>query len=176
MRRETLLLLLCGGLLGLVDAGCGHCDGAIRNMRAQRAEWLRGRGRGGGECKKNRERGPQEEAPTAIAADESFRIVGDGPNRAGPELMQLSGVDARSWVLLADATGQPVPADVTADAGGHMCLRGVGFNLRPRAPLAAGAYTLVLYLDRARWPLLHSDRRASHAGRPAFVRRFRVTE
>lgn len=170
MRRETLLLLVCGATLGLADAGCGHCDGALRDVRALRAEWMRGRG---GD-KKDHQRGPQAAAPEEIGADESFRIVGDGPKRGGPELLQLSGVDARSWVLLADATGEPVPAHVTADAGGHMCLRGVGFNLQPRAPLAPGAYTLVLYLDRLRWPLLHDEHRTTHAGRPAFVRRFRV--
>ena len=121
------------------------------------------------------EGGRELREPIAIRPDARFRILADGPNAGSAELLGRSRVDAGSWILVADATGQPIAADITADAGGHMCLNGVGFNLAPRAPLAPGAYTLALLIDGVRWPVLDSDQRGAFRGAPALVRHYVVT-
>ncbi len=174
--KAKLLLGLSLLLVSAPELGCGHCSGAIRKMRAQRAEWVKRGGGGRGGCSKARRgQGPGNLARVVrIHAKETFRIRADGPMRSSAELLKLSGVGPQSWVLRDDRAGQSVPVEITADAGGHMCLHGVGFNLRPRVPLAPGGYTMVLYLDRVRWPLAAPDDRVTYQGRPALVRRFLV--
>lgn len=167
MTRARRSIVFGFGLLlaSVALAGCGHCEGAIRRMRAQRAD-----------CHEDECRARAGERVT-IAADETFRIGGDGPNEGSEALLGASGIDGEAWFLIAEASGERVPATIDGDAGGHSCRYGVGFNLRPEAPLPAGDYTLVLRLDAVAWPLVGRDpygERGSVDGAPALIRRFRV--
>ncbi len=71
-----------------------------------------------------------EPEPITVGVSPQFRIRGDGPRASSSELIASSGIDNNSWLLIA-ANGEPVPARVEADSGGHMCWNGVGFNLSP---------------------------------------------
>ncbi len=114
-----------------------------------------------------------EPEPITVGVSPQFRIRGDGPRASSSELIASSGIDDNSWLLIA-ANGEPVPARVEADSGGHMCWNGVGFNLSPWQPLAAGNYLVVLKLDAVHWSLVDDDELDQYQGRPAMVRRFRV--
>ncbi len=165
LRRAALLVSIAGGA-GLIAGGCGHCDGAVRRMRAQLADCR-------GECPEP----PQEQL--TIRPTETFRIGGDGPKADSELLLSASGVDVDTWFLVAEASGEVVPATIVGDAGGHSCRYGVGFNLVPEAPLASGDYTLVLRLDALSWPHVGRDPYgglSTFEGAPALVRRFRVVE
>ena len=162
MKRSFLAALVIGALF---VAGCGHCDGALRLMRSQRAElyaWPK---------KADSQKATE---PIAIAADDSFRIIADGPLAKSADLLTDAGIDSSNWFLIDQSTGKKVPAEITADSGGHMCLNGVGFNLKPQEPLSPGDYLLVLILDRVNWPLVEKDERRSYQGLPAMTRRFVV--
>lgn len=109
-------------------AGCGHCEGGIRAME-------------GGEA----------------SPDDGFSIVADGPGSVtSEELVADAGIDAEAWFLL-DAAGEPVPATISGDWGGHSCFEGNTFTLVPDAPLAPGDYTLVLILDAIAWDYLGDE-------------------
>jgi len=149
----------------LVLAGCGHCDGALRMMRSQLAELYT--------WPQKPDRRPAAE-PVAIEVNDSFRIVADGPLSQSEELLASSGIDSSAWFLVDQSTGKRVAAEISADSGGHMCLNGVGFNLKPQEPLAPGSYLLVLLLDRVKWPLVEEAERRSYQGRPAMTRRYLV--
>lgn len=154
--------LAAAAALVLNLVGCGHCDGALREMRASPL--------GGGSIRDEDPRGQ----PTNIEPGEHFRISADGPAAADESLLVLANIDATHWFLLDDATGAHVPARLTATAGGHSCKNGVTFEMTPEARLPAGSYTLVLVLDGVRWALVDDDERAAFQGRPAMVRHYRV--
>ncbi len=122
-------------------AGCGHCDGGIRGMD-------------GGE----------------VAPDATFSILADGPgSMTSDELLADAGIDAETWFLLDD-TGAVVPSAVFGDWGGHSCLNGNTFTLAPDAPLAPGAYTLVLRVDALAWDYIgEEDALDTYEGEPALV-------
>lgn len=144
----TLLLLSAGAL-----AGCGHCDGAIR--------WMGVDGEEGG----------------VVAADNGFRIVGDGPgSQTSEELLADANVTPETWFLL-DAAGDTVPSTLSASWGGHSCLNGNEFYLVPDAPLDLGDYTLVLRLEALTWAFLPGDVETSTwEGEEALVQAWSVVE
>lgn len=127
---------------------CGRCDGAIRGMSAQSAD-----------------------GPT-IAPETAFRLTGDGPGDA-EGLAEDAGISDETWFLVDDASGDRVPSTITADSGGHVCRNGVGFNLTPDEPLAAGDYTLVFLPEDIAWPYLGEDP-AQWEGEPALVQHYTV--
>jgi hypothetical protein len=154
-------------LLGLVAAtavtvlsACGYCDGALRVMQGEGYSAPR----------------PDDSGRTPLEANATFLLRADGPAEEEPKLTELSGVDGSSWRLFADATGEPVPARVTADSGGQACLNGVSFHLKVLTRLAPGTYTLVLFLDKVRWRTLGeaAQKLGSYRGARALVAHYVV--
>lgn len=165
-RVPKLSVALASLLVGapLVAGGCGHCDGAVRRLRARTAD-----------CYEGCEDGAA--GRVTIAPGETFGISADGPNAEEAALFDASGIGPDNLFLVVEATGERVPATIEATAGGHMCLHGVSFTLRPLEPLAPGDYTLVLLLDEVAWP--HAGRHAygrvgDYQGARAMVRTYRV--
>jgi hypothetical protein len=74
-------------------SACGHCDGALRTMRAESYSAPR----------------PDANGRFPLAARASFQIRADGPSEVDGKLRELSGVNEGSWQLFADSTGEPVP-------------------------------------------------------------------
>ncbi|MBZ5710737.1 Ig-like domain-containing protein [Nannocystis pusilla] len=166
--RRSLRIAACAALgvvlgLGLTaaGAGCGNCDGAIRELVVRSAD----------AC--HLEDCVEDGGVYHVGPDVSLRVVGDGPNEESEPLLSDSGVAADTFFLL-DQDGQRVAATVGADAGGHACRRGVGFNLTPDEPLAPGTYTAVLLLDDLAWPLAGGAAVQRHEGKDAFVRQLEV--
>lgn len=145
----------------LAGAGCGHCDGAIRELRIKSVDVC-----GLEEC-------TETSGVTQAGPDLSVRIVGDGPNDESASLLADSGIGEESFFLL-DENDERVAAGITGDAGGHSCRNGVGFNLQPEEPLAVGTYTVVLVLDDLAWPKVGRAETQSWEGRTAFVREIEV--
>ena len=156
--RPALVLALGSTLAG---AGCGHCDGAIRELRINSVDVC-----GLDEC-------TETSGVTQAGPDLSVRIVGDGPNDESASLLADSGIGEESFFLL-DENDERVAARVTGDAGGHSCRNGVGFNLTPEEPLAVGTYTVVLVLDDLSWPKVGRADTQRWEGRTAFVREIEV--
>jgi hypothetical protein len=164
--RRSLQVSTCAALglaLGLTTtgAGCGSCDGAVRelNVRSAAVCSLEDCAESGGVYR--------------VGPDVNLRIVGDGPNEESGPLLSDSGVGADTFFIL-DEGGQRVPATVTGDAGGHTCRRGVGFTLTPDEPLAPGTYTAVLLLEDLSWPHVGDAAVQRHDGKEALVRKLEV--
>jgi hypothetical protein len=147
-------------------SGCGHCDGAVRRQKANLTEWC------GKECP---DITVERDAQTlAIKPNETFRLTADfRRERSSDVILAASGISDRTWFLVGPS-GEPVSATITGDTGGHMCLNGAGFTLRPLAPLPEGEYALVLLLDDIRWPYLGDTPASEFRGKRAYIRRYRV--
>ncbi len=119
---------------------------------------------------------PDENGRTPLEANASFLLRADGPAEGEAKLKELSGVDGSSWQLVDDRTGEVVSARVTGDSGGHACRNGVNFHLKVVAPLAPGAYTLVLFLDKIHWRIVDEAEQkvGSYRGARALVARYAV--
>lgn len=142
-------------------AGCGSCDGALRELEVRSVDV----------CKL--EDCVADGGVYRVGPDVNLRVVGDGPNEESGPLLRDSGVAADTFFLL-DKDGQRVAATIGADAGGHTCRNGVGFSLTPDEPLAPGTYTAVLLLDDLAWPLTGGAAVQRHEGKDAFVRQLEV--
>lgn len=160
LAHPRLLALSVLLLVGL-DLGCGHCDGAVRDLEIRSVD-----GCGLDAC-------VEASGVYAVSGDATFRIVADGPSDDDDALRGDSGVDASTFFLV-DADGALVPGTVSGDAGGHTCRSGVNFHLSPDAPLAPGTYTLVVDLEGIAWPLVGGLATQSHDGREALVRTIEV--
>jgi hypothetical protein len=145
----------------LAGAGCGHCDGAIRQLRINSVDVC-----GLEEC-------TEAGGVTRVGPDMSVRIMGDGPNDESEALLADSGIGEESFFLV-DENDERVAVRVTGDAGGHSCRNGVGFNLQPEEPLAVGTYTVVLVLDDLDWSKVGRAGTQSWEGKAAFVREIEV--
>jgi hypothetical protein len=106
-----------------------------------------------------------------------FGLWGDGPgSRSSEELLAAAGISAETWFLL-DGAGEPVPATLRGDWGGHTCLNGNSFELVPDEPLLQGEYTLVLRVDAIGWPWIGSEEHLGpFEGEQAVVQPFVVAE
>ncbi len=115
-------------------------------------------------------------AVAAAAAPSRFRIFADGPLAKSEALMNKAGISASTWFVVDLTTKQRIPATVSADSGGHVCMRGVGFNLVPDEPLAPSSYALVLLIDGVAWPYIGDKNVERWRGQNALVHRFSVAE
>lgn len=115
-----------------------------------------------------------EPEPVVVTADVAFWINADASDRSAEALLADSGVDTTTFVLVGPSG--PVEADVSANAvtSAHSCASAATFHLKPRAGLSPGEYTLVLRLDRVKWPALLSGEVGTFEGERALVRRYVV--
>jgi len=145
----------------LAGAGCGHCDGAIRELRINSVDVC-----GLEECE-------AAGGVTTVSQDVSVRIMGDGPTDESDALLADSGIGPETFFLL-DADDQRVAATVTGGSGGHTCRNGVDFELIPEETLPLGTYTVVLLLEDLDWPKVGRADTQTWEGKRAFVRELEV--
>lgn len=153
-----------GCLTALLLSGC--CHNSLRGMHADLAEMS---------LQPNTAKAAMDSSGvTTIAPDDTFRLEADGPKRDQPELLKDSNVGPATWFLYSEDKKRRIKSVVTAEAGGHLCMRGINFHLKPSQPLEPGRYALFLLVDDVRWPLNEKNKREVFEGKNVLVRRFRV--
>lgn len=126
----------------------GHCGGAIRGVNPEPGE--------------------------PFAATSYWWLNVDTGEKSGPALLAASKITAEN-VLLAGPQGRiSVDLDARIATSAHSCASAGSIEIKPRAPLVPGDYTLVILLDQIAFPAIDDDDVGTWQGHRAIVRRYQV--